>query len=149
MKQKHTSKKSQDEAKSNHARLVVVGALGVVVIGAIVLLGGSLDDTLPFSASSQPAVVGAPNAGGPVAAPPGITNPTPYQYDAVTNRYYDPNHEHWHAGAPPLAGGGSTTPTEVPAPPGITNPPPYQYHAATDRPMAPTHAHRHSGPPPR
>jgi hypothetical protein len=37
----------------------------------------------------------------PTAGPPGIENPEPYQYDAVSNTHYDPEHDHWHQGPPP------------------------------------------------
>jgi len=36
-----------------------------------------------------------------VDPPPGITNPTPWQYDPVTDRHYHTPHQHWHAGPPP------------------------------------------------
>jgi len=36
-----------------------------------------------------------------VDAPPGVINPTPWQYDAATDRHYDPGHRHWHSGPPP------------------------------------------------
>ncbi|MHC5112910.1 MAG: peptidylprolyl isomerase [Planctomycetota bacterium] len=36
-----------------------------------------------------------------VKPPPRITNPLPWQYDAATNRHFDPNHGHWHDGRPP------------------------------------------------
>jgi hypothetical protein len=100
LKQKRETRKNQ-EAKSKKVRLVVVGVLAVAAAGAAVALSVSLDDMPPASASSQPAVVGAPITGGEVPPPPGITNPTPYQYDAATNRHYDPGHGHWHAGPPP------------------------------------------------
>jgi hypothetical protein len=148
------------EAKSK-VRPVVVGVLAVAATGAVVALSVPLNGTARTSAptsapipaptfASRPPVVGAEPTGGEVPAPPGITNPTPYQYDAATNRHYDPDHRHWHAGPPPSAGlRGTTSGIEVPAPPGITNPTPYQYDAATDRHYDPAHAHWHSGPPPR
>jgi hypothetical protein len=46
---------------------------------------------------AAPTLPGAPGAGG--------ATPAPYQYDATTNRYWDPAHGHWHDGPPP------TTPT--------------------------------------
>ncbi len=36
-----------------------------------------------------------------VAAPPGIVNPQPWQYDAASDKHYHPGHRHWHAGPPP------------------------------------------------
>jgi hypothetical protein len=36
-----------------------------------------------------------------VPAPPGIVNPTPWQYDPGTDRHYHPGHQHWHSGPPP------------------------------------------------
>ena len=32
---------------------------------------------------------------------PAIPNPQPWQYDPTTNKYFDPNHGHWHTGKPP------------------------------------------------
>jgi hypothetical protein len=47
---------------------------------------------------------------------PDIPNPEPYQYDPVTNQYYDPDHKHWHSGTPPAdktEGASATVQTEV------------------------------------
>ncbi len=93
-------------------------------------------------------------SGSQVAAPTNITNPSPWQYDVVTDRHYDPNHAHWHSGPPPPnpitspLGSSSTFGTQVPAPPNITNPSPWQYDAVTDRYYDPNHAHWHNGSPP-
>ena len=32
---------------------------------------------------------------------PTIPNPTPWQYDATSDKHFDPGHKHWHAGPPP------------------------------------------------
>jgi hypothetical protein len=47
----------------------------------------------------------------PAGTNPDIPNPTPYQYDPVTNQYWDPGHAHWHRGTPPAdqAEGGAAT----------------------------------------
>ena len=93
-------------------------------------------------------------SGSKVPAPPNIPNPSPWQYDAVTDRHYDPNHAHWHNGPPPTnsitspVGSSSTSGSKVPAPPNITNPSPWQYDEATYRHYDPNHAHWHAGPPP-
>ena len=89
-----------------------------------------------------------------VPAPLNITNPSPWQYDAVTDRHYDPNHAHWHSGPPPanpitsVLGSSSTSGSEVSAPPNIPNPQPWQYDPATYSHYDPNHGHWHSGPPP-
>jgi hypothetical protein len=66
------------------------------------------DGPPPANASQQtPTLPSSPSAtvtGGAVSAPPSIpagTTPQPWQYDAATNRHYDPGHGHWHQGPPP------------------------------------------------
>jgi len=96
----------------------------------------------------------ASTSGSKVAAPPNIPNPSPWQYDAVTDRHYDANHAHWHNGPPPTnpitssLGSRSTSGGQVPAPPNIPNPQPGQYDAVTDRHYDANHGHWHNGPPP-
>ena len=113
----------------------------------------------PVTLPSGLNLVGAPvgpgsTSGSQVPAPINITNPSPWQYDVVTDRHYDPNHAHWHNGPPPadpitsLLGSNSTSGGQVPAPPNIPNPQPGQYDAATDRHYDANHAHWHAGPPP-
>jgi hypothetical protein len=59
------------------------------------------------AAQSTPTLPSSPSAsvpGGAVPAPPTFpagTTPAPWQYDAATNRHYDPGHGHWHEGPPP------------------------------------------------
>lgn len=55
---------------------------------------------LPPNDSNAPAVSGSVS-GSEVSAPLNITNPSPWQYDVVSDRHYDPNHLHWHSGRPP------------------------------------------------
>jgi hypothetical protein len=79
----------------------------------------------------------AGNTGPPLVsenANPSIPNPTPWQYDPVTNKHYDPSpgHEHWHQGPAPS----------------VTQPKPWEYDAATDKFWHPVHNHWHNGPPP-
>lgn len=47
----------------------------------------------------------------PLGTNPDIPNPEPYQYDPVTNQYYDPGHAHWHRGRPPSDRSGSASVT--------------------------------------
>ena len=92
----------------------IVGMV-VVAIGATALL---------FNASQRnrvPTPTMAPGAAAttslPIGLTPGQPEPAPYQYDPATNRYWDPNHKHWHDGQPPdssLRGAG--------APPGTITP---------------------------
>lgn len=66
------------------------------------------DGPPPANASQQtPTLPSSPSTsitGGAVPAPPSVpagTTPQPWQYDAATNRHYDPTHGHWHQGPPP------------------------------------------------
>ena len=118
---------------------------------------GAASTTFPsgINLGTTPAGLGS-TSGIKVPAPPNIPNPSPWQYDAVTDRHYDPNHAHWHSGPPPTNPNaaasqirvGATSGGQVPAPPNITNPSPWQYDAVTDRHYNPDHAHWHNGPPP-
>ncbi len=63
-------------------------------------------DGVPATFPSGLNLTGAPAGSGSISgskvpAPPNITNPSPWQYDTVTDRHYDPNHAHWHNGQPP------------------------------------------------
>jgi len=93
---------------------------------------------------------------------PNIPNPTPNQYDPVTNRYWHVpvgGTAHWHNGQPP-ANSAAATPGFNPTittgssssfNPDIPNPTPNQYDPVTDRywhaPVGGT-AHWHNGQPP-
>ncbi len=87
-----------------------------------------------------------------IAAPPNITNPTPWQYDVATDRHYDPGHGHWHFGRPPndpsAAARATAADGQVPAPSNSPSAQPWQYDTATDRHFDPNHGHWHSGLPP-
>ena len=109
----------------------------------------------PPPANATSSSIGASStSGSQVSAPANITNPSPWQYEAVTDRHYDPNHAHWHNGPPPTnptsppLGSSSSFGSQVSAPPNITNPSPWQYDAVTDRFYDPNHGHWHGGPPP-
>lgn len=39
----------------------------------------------------------------PATLPPGTPTPKPYEYNAATNQHWDPTHQHWHNGKPPVA----------------------------------------------
>lgn len=61
------------------------------------------------SGSSRPNTTLTPGTGPPpVNLPstgtPNIANPTPWQYDPVTNKHWHPDHGHWHDGQPPAEG---------------------------------------------
>jgi hypothetical protein len=79
--------------------------------------------------------------------------PDGWEYDAEKNRFYDPNHSHWHNGPPPpenqRAAAGRPA-TGNPVNPGIINPQPWQYDAATNQHWDPSsgHNHWHPGQPP-
>ena len=100
----------------------------------------------PLAPAINPTISTSPTgtnatSGTAVPAPPGVTNPTPWQYDAATDRYYDSNHGHWHSGRSP-------TDPSVAAPSNIPSATAWQYDAATDRHFDPDHGHWHSGFPP-
>ena len=165
------------KSKINLRLLVTWSFIILVGCGIAIAFSRPSDDTLSPAAGPTPApiqrfnsgasvplpsvnnLVGAPvtlgsTSGSQVPAPLNITNPSPWQYDAVSDRHYDPNHAHWHSGPPPTnpiispLGSSSTSGSQVPAPPNITNPSPWQYDAVTDRHYDPNHGHWHNGPPP-
>ena len=73
----------------------------------------------------------------------GTSGPKPYEYDPKTNRYWDPNHKHWHNGLPPVA------PSALPSGQTAANTPkPYEYNPATNQYWDPGHNHWHNGKPP-
>ena len=64
--------------------------------------------------------------------------PPAWYYDSENNRYWHPEHNHWHPGPPP---------------PGVTpertvTPPPWSYNPLTNKHWHPEHNHWHDGPPP-
>jgi hypothetical protein len=63
---------------------------------------------------------------------PSIPNPDPWQYDPVNDKYYHPDHGHWHLGKPPST----------------NTPEPWEYDPATDKFWHPGHNHWHQGKPP-
>lgn len=140
--------------------------LRMIVIWSFIILVGSAITVIAFnrpSSETPTTTVGA--------------TPTPYQYDPITNKHWDPVAQHWHDGPAPtgatsnpfqLSAGGdpaATSPlnptnfnsatsginlssgSKVPAPANIINPTPWQYDAATHRHYDPNHAHWHSGRP--
>lgn len=153
MSKKHSSQ-TRERKKVSPVRLAVVGTLVVVAAGTAIALTRQIDEDPPPRTAAEMPTVGTTGTGtsgmsGEVPAPPGITNPMPWQYDAATDRHYDPNHMHWHAGRPPAPGSRvASSGDQVPAPPGITNPTPWQFDATTNRHFDPNHGHWHSGPPP-
>jgi|GEM_PF-4678630 len=85
--------------------------------------------------------------------------PKPYEYNPSTNKYWDPEHKHWHDGPPPL-----TTSTSTPSPANqspvnpvttlptsqttANTPKPYEYNPTTNQYWDPGHNHWHNGKPP-
>ncbi len=136
-------------------RLVLLCAMILLVSGGIIGLSLSLPEKKTPMAGS----VGVPAFGATGSASnlnPGIPNPTPWQYDPVTNQHWvpTPGHLHWHSGPPPVNAGAATTSTTViqPGDTDILNPQPWQYDPVTNRHWNPLpgHQHWHSGtaPPP-
>jgi hypothetical protein len=82
---------------------------------------------------------------------PSIPNPEPWQYDAVNDLYFDPNHGHWHSGEPPPPGERDAAAPQGRPPvgnPNLPDPLPWQYDPVSDRHFNPEHGHWHQGPPP-
>lgn len=100
----------------------------------------------PPATSALPNPVATNPAGPPITTSlPGGATPQPWQYDAATNKHFDPSpgHGHWHDGPPP--------PPEqrmaASAPAGAT-PEPWTYDAKNNQHWDPNHAHWHPGQPP-
>lgn len=84
--------------------------------------------------------------------------PKPYEYNPSTNKYWDPDHKHWHNGTPPLSPAGTPgTNAQPPLNPAMTlptsqtagnTPKPYEYNVATNQYWDPGHNHWHNGKPP-
>lgn len=84
--------------------------------------------------------------------------PKPYEYNPTTNKYWDPEHKHWHDGPPPFTPtgttGASTQQPMIPPATSATNqspvnaPKPYEYNPVTDQYWDPGHNHWHNGKPP-
>ena len=97
------------------------------------------------------------NSGSSSSLNPLIPNPTPGQYDPVTDRYWHVpvgGSAHWHKGRPPADGDGTTvlnSGSSASANPNIPNPTPGQYDPVTDRywhvPVG-GNPHWHKGQPP-
>ncbi len=140
----------------------------LLVSGGIV----SLSLSLPEKKARTAGPVGVP-AFGPTGVPafgptgstpklnPGIPNPTPWQYDPVTDQHWvpTPGHLHWHSGLPPanppaasLGAAAASTTLIQPGDPDIPNPQPWQYDPVTNKHWNPLpgHQHWHNGtaPPP-
>jgi hypothetical protein len=188
-KYKHCHLK-KDREKREHGIWLLLGA--VVVIGAAALYfarggplpwgGGQAGEPpaagRPVGAGTQatqriPVTTTTATAAGTTVATagasadqsplPGGATPQPWQYDAPRNRFWHPDHAHWHDGPPPdpaqraaSAATRTATTTNLPAPPGVDQSPlpggavpaPNYYDAAKDRYWVAEHAHWHPGRPP-
>ena len=148
-------------------RFVLLCAMILIVAGGIVRLSLSLPDKKTRTPVST-AVPAFGQTGSTSTLNPGIPNPTPWQYDPVTNKHYDPTpgHVHWHTGLPPGDPGAaipgatlpgatlpgattSTNPLQL-GNPAIPNPLPWQFDPVANKHWNPLpgHAHWHSGPAP-
>jgi hypothetical protein len=182
-KYKHCHMK-KDLEKHQHGGWILVGT--VVVLGVAVIYfansgglpwGGDrvrtpASSSLPFTPGTLPMTGLTPAtdtaAAGSVASQdqsplPGGVTPQPWQYDAPRNRFWYPEHGHWHDGPPPDPSQRVTTPAtattgaaaatsgasrdQSPLPGGAT-PQPWQYDAPRNRFWYPDHGHWHDGPPP-
>ena len=143
-------------------RLILLCVLILSVGGAIVGL------SLSVPKKRQPdALTTTPPVLGPAATDvtSGIPNPSPWQYDPVTDRHWvaTEGHNHRHKGRPPANAGAATAGTTFTPPipstarpssgvPDIANPQPWQYDPVTNKHWDPRvgHLHWHAGqaPPP-
>lgn len=140
-------------------RFVLLCAMILLVSGGIIGLSLSLPDKI--APTSRPAAAPAFIPTGSTSnLNPAIPNPTPWQYDPVTNQHWDPTpgHVHWHPGPPPGSpgatnlGASSVTTTLQNSNPAIPNPQPWQYDPVINKHWNPLpgHQHWHTGaaPPP-
>lgn len=134
-------------------RFILLGVMILLVAGGIVGLSLSVPKKRPpaAAATTQPFF-----SGRPIDLAGGINNPSPWQYDPVTDRYWNPSagHNHWEPGRPPQNPGAATTTagsTFSSGDPAIVNPEPWQYDPVTDKHWVATvgHNHWHSGRPPQ
>ncbi len=143
-------------------RLILLCVMILLVAGGIVGLSLSVPKKRPptAAATTQPFFSGTP-----IDLTGGIPNPSPWQYDPVTDRHWvaTVGHNHWHQGRPPQSPGTTTTtagptftpsfnPTSRPSSgvPAIADPQPWQYDPVTNKYWDPRvgHAHWHAGQPP-
>ena len=112
--------------------------------------GGSLPPSL--SSTLPPGVTIQPSA----TTQPGVT-PKPWEYNAATDKFWHPDHNHWHSGRPPANPTTTTAPattltplTPLPGTPGGEIPTPWYFDTLNNRHWNPDpgHAHWHPGPPP-
>ncbi len=66
-------------------------------------------------------------------------DPEPWEYDGARDRYWHPDHGHWHDGRPP---------GDPESPPVPDTPRPWAYDEVNDRYWHPLHRHWHDGRPP-
>jgi hypothetical protein len=184
-KYKHCHLK-KDLEKRQHGGWILLGTVVVLGVAAIYFAaGGGLpwggDQARTSAGSSPPSTTGALPTTGPTAITdttaaagtpetaaatsgasqdqsplPGGATPQPWQYDATRNRFWHPEHGHWHDGPPPepsqravtTAAPGSVASQDQSPLPGGTTPQPWQYDAPRDRFWQPDHGHWHVGRPP-
>jgi hypothetical protein len=156
--------------RSRAAQAAVI-ALIVVTATGVTVLSISLRAAPPAPTAAAP----------PLAAVPTTTaltgQPKPWEYDAASNRHWnpEPGHQHWHNGPPPVPGqstgattlsgpfsgqvpgnlgpvslspGGPQPVTPAPAGPQPGDPEAWQYDAANNQHWHPGHRHWHPGQPP-
>ncbi len=160
---RHPDEGNEKSKRLVNLRFVLMCAMILLVAGGVVGLSVSLPDKTTVSrATSRP---GLPVNIPALANNTGIQNPSPYQYDPVTDQHWvaGPGHNHWHQGRPPAnaatttpgttiidSGSFSTTANITNTTPNIANPTPWQYDPATNKHWDPRpgHVHWHSGPAP-
>jgi len=134
---------------------VLIGAGAILLISAYFYIQKGGESAPPVSTPSDFNPADTANPVFPTNPNPASTGttPKPFEFNPVTNQYWDPNHGHWHAGQPPPPESQkvlSANPLTPPAglPPGTPTPKPYEYNPATNQHWDPNHQHWHNGPPP-
>ncbi len=133
------------EVRGRQVWLPVLGLLGIIAIAIYMM---SVNRSSSVSGTTPPP---------PVTA----SAPQPWQYDAASNQHWDPSHQHWHEGRPPVSAApvaparppAPAAPAKPAAPPAPaartgTTPKPWQHDIINNRHWDPAHQHWHGGPPP-
>ena len=120
---------------------VAVGLFVVVVIYAVATGGGVRRREASAAATATTAGEGpnnCPQRGG-----------QPYEYDEPTDCFFDPDHQHWHKGRPPIGPQAAVDTGAAPRMPCPTRAgEPNEYDDATDCYFDAGHGHWHYGKPP-
>jgi hypothetical protein len=148
-KYKNCHMKDEHKKKSSRQFLFLLIPILVLGVGAILWSQRSDRPTVQQALTGQ---TGSSQTASPDQSPlPDGRTPVAWEFDSPRNRYWDPNHNHWHIGQPPpedqrRIGPPPNAPTSTNA--NFPNPEPWQFDPETNQHFDPDHRHWHSGPPP-